>query len=109
MASLNRSLGERQRTRYEPEPAYALADGLKRRGVELHRVAGPWRPAQRRLRRPGRRSEREIPVLTNGVADIAVDTAEHAADLSGFLNWCGVDHLEPASNFRPPAGDLAQP
>ena len=32
------------------------------------------------LRRPGRRAEPAIPVLTNGVADIAVDTAEHAAD-----------------------------
>ena len=100
--------GQSRLRRYNPAPVYALAELLKRQGVDLHRVGGPWRPMRRRLRRPGRGSERAISVLTNGIAEIAVDTAEHAADLSGLLNWCGVDHLDPVSNLRPPVGDLVQ-
>ncbi|HEY7614890.1 MAG TPA: hypothetical protein VH764_17960 [Gemmatimonadales bacterium] len=60
------------------------------------------------MRRPGRNAERVIPIVTNGVVEIAVDTAEHAVDLSGFLNAAGVDHLEPIPNLRPPDEDLLQ-
>jgi hypothetical protein len=94
--------------RYEPTPVYALAEHLKREGVELQKVRGPWRPIRRPLRRPGRNAEKAIPIVTNGVAEFAVDSAERAADLSGLLNWCGVDHLEPFPNLRPPGHDLAQ-
>jgi hypothetical protein len=94
--------------RYEPAVVYALAERLKQEGVELHKVPGPWRPARRRLRRLGRNAERHIPLVTNGVVEIAVDTAEHAVDLSGFLNSSGVDHLEPVANLRPPEEDLAR-
>jgi hypothetical protein len=93
--------------RYEPTPVYALAASLKREGVELDKIDGPWRPIRRWLGRPGRNAENVIPVVTNGVAELAVDTAERAADLSGLLNWCGVDHLEPVPNLRPPDQDLA--
>jgi hypothetical protein len=92
--------------RYEPTSVYALAERLKRTGAQLQNARGPWRPTRRALRRPGRNAESAIPVVTNGVAEIAVDTAEHAVDLSGFLNWCGVDHLEPVANLRPPEQDL---
>jgi hypothetical protein len=74
--------------------------------VELHKFPGPWRPVRRPLRRPGRNAERAIPLITNGIVEIAVDTAEHAVDLSGFLNSSGVDHLEPIPNLRPPEHDL---
>jgi hypothetical protein len=47
-----------------------------------------------------------IPIVTNGVTEVAVDTAERAADVSGLLNWCGVDHLDPVPNLRPPGQDL---
>jgi hypothetical protein len=93
--------------RYEPVPMYVLAEQLKARGVELHRSRGPWRPLQRPLRRPGRNAEMAIPIVTNGRVEIAVDTAEHAVDLSGLLNSVGVDHLNPAPSLRPPAEDLA--
>ena len=92
--------------RYEPEVVYAMADSLKREGLDLHNVSGPWRPILRALRRPGRNAEREVPIVTNGVVEIAVDTAEHAADLSGFLNSAGLDHLDPVPNLRPPDQDL---
>jgi hypothetical protein len=94
--------------RYEPTPVYALAEYLKRQGTELQKLHGPWRPILRSLLRPGRNAERRIPVVTNGIVEIAVDTAEHAADLSGFLNSCGVDHLDPIPNLQPPKQDLAQ-
>lgn len=94
--------------RYEPWALYALADRLKRAGVELDKCPGPWRPVRRLLRRPGRNAERTIPLITNGVVEIAVDTAEHAVDLSGFLNSSGVEHLDPAPNLRPPVQDLAR-
>jgi hypothetical protein len=93
--------------RYEPTAVYALTEHLKREGVELHRVPGPWRPIRRSLRRPGRNAEQEISLVTNGVVEIAVDTAEHAVDVSGFLNSSGVDHLDPIANLRPPEQDLA--
>jgi hypothetical protein len=93
--------------RYEPTPVYALAEHMKREGVKLHLVHGPWHPIRRRLRRPGRNAQKAIPIVTNGVTELAVDTAEHAVDVSGLLNFCGVDHLEPVPNLRPPDQDLA--
>jgi hypothetical protein len=99
---------ERVRSRrYEPTPVYALADYLKREGITVQNVRGPWHPIRRSLRRPGRKAERTIPVVTNGVTEIAVDTAKRAAEVSGLLNWCGVDRLEPVPNLRPPSEDLA--
>jgi hypothetical protein len=93
--------------RYQPTLVYLLAGHLKRDGVELHKVHGPWHSIRRALRRPGRNAEVVIPIVTNGVAELAADTAERAADLSGLLNWCGVDPLEPVPNLRPPDQDLA--
>jgi hypothetical protein len=46
--------------------------------------------------------------VTNGIVEIAVDTAEHAVDLSGFLNAAGVDHLDPIPNLRVPNEDILQ-
>jgi hypothetical protein len=42
------------------------------------------------------------------MVEIAVDTAEHAVDLSGFLNAVGVEHLDPIPNLRVPDQDLLQ-
>ena len=92
--------------RYEPVTVYALANTLKREGVDLHNLPGPWRPTGRILRRPGRNAERVVPIVTNGTTEIAVDTAEHAADVSGFLNSAGLDQLDPIPNLRPPEDDL---
>lgn len=94
--------------RYEPVAVYALAERLRKQGLELRHEGGPWRAIRRLLRRPGRNSERSIPIVTNGVVEIAVDTAEHAVDLSGFLNAAGVDHLDPVPNLRAPEHDLLQ-
>jgi hypothetical protein len=100
---------QRARTRrYEPTPVYALAEHLKGQGFDLRGYQGPWRPIRRRLRRPGRNAERTIPIVTNGIVEIAVDTAEHAVDVSGLLNAVGVDHLDPVPNLRPPDQDLLQ-
>jgi hypothetical protein len=103
----SRAHGSRPR-RYEPTSVYVLAEHLRREGLDLHSAIGPWRPGRRALRRPGRNSERAIPIVTNGVVEIAVDTAEHAADLSGFLNAAGLDHLDPIPNLRPPDEDIVR-
>jgi hypothetical protein len=103
---LHSRAGRPRPRRYEPEVVYAMADSLKREGLDLHSVRGPWRPILRALRRPGRNAERAVPIVTNGMVDIAVDTAEHAADLSGFLNSAGLDHIDPVPNLRPPDQDL---
>ena len=95
-----------RRRRYAPTPVYALAEHLKRQGHDLDSYEGPWRPGRRHLRRPGRNAERAIPIVTNGVVEIAVDTAEHAVDLSGFLNAAGVEHLDPIPNLRLPNQDI---
>src|SRR5437899_2598820 len=81
MASRNASSARVRR--YEPTPVYVLAEYLRQEGAELDKIDGPWRPIRRRLGRPGRNAERAIPIVTNGVVEIAVDTAEHAADVSG--------------------------
>ncbi len=94
--------------RYEPTPVYVLAEHMKRQGVELDLVHGPWRPTRRPLRRPGRNAQKAIPIVTNGVTELVVDTAERAVDVSGLLNLCGVEHLDPIPNLRPPDQDLAQ-
>jgi hypothetical protein len=108
-ASKTRGRAHGLRTRrYEPTPLYILAKHLKQQGLELRSHHGPWRPSSRRLRRPGRNGERAIPLVTNGVVTIAVDTAEHAVDLSGFLNAAGVDHLNPIPNLCPPGDDLVE-
>jgi hypothetical protein len=100
---------EQARTRrYAPTPVYALAEDLKRQGHDLRNCEGPWHTGRRRLRRPGRNAERAIPIVTNGIVEIAVDTAEHAVDLSGFLNAAGVEHLDPIPNLRVPDQDLLQ-
>jgi hypothetical protein len=64
--------------RYEPTPVYVLAEHLKREGVELHKVHGPWHPIRRSLRRLGRNAQQAIPIVTNGATELAVDTAERA-------------------------------
>jgi hypothetical protein len=43
-----------------------------------------------------------LPIVTNGIAQIMVDTMEHATDLAGLLNWCGVDELDPVPDLVPP-------
>lgn len=93
--------------RYAPTSVYALVEHLNRRGLELEKVRGPWSAVRRPLARPGRNAEKAIPIVTNGVAEVAVDTAEHAAAVSGLLNLCGVAHLEPVPNLQPPDQDLA--
>jgi hypothetical protein len=45
--------------------------------------------------------------VTNGQVTIVVDTAEHAVDVSGFLNSAGVANLDPIPNLRPPEQDLS--
>jgi len=102
----SQSQSSKRMRRYEPTAVYALARALKTEGVDLHNFPGPWRPIRRALRRPGRNAERTVPIVTNGTVEIAVDTAEHAADLSGFLNSAGLKHLDPVPNLRPPDQDL---
>lgn len=89
--------------RYEPKAVYRLAEHVKRRGVDLGSAIGPWRAARRRVRRPGRTSAHAIPVITNERTELVMDSAERAEDVAGLLNWCGVHHLDPVPELRPPA------
>jgi hypothetical protein len=88
--------------RFQPTAVYLLAERLKRAGVQLDRIRGPWRTAKRMLQRPGRNALPLIPVVTNGHTELAVDTMARAIDLSGFLNWCGLAHLTPVPGLIPP-------
>src|SRR3954452_11619714 len=102
----SKSQSSKRTRRYEPRAVYALAHALKTEGLDLHNLPGPWRPIRRLLRRPGRNAERTVPIVTNGTVEIAVDTAEHAADLSGILNSSGLEHVDPVAKLRPPTQDL---
>ena len=89
--------------RYEPLAVYHLAEQAKAGGVDLEQAEGPWRPDVRPLSRPGRKSLHNIPLVTNDHTEVMVDTAEHAADVAGLLNWCGVHDLEPVPDLAPQA------
>ena len=93
-----------RRKRYQPSAIYHLADSLRRRGVDLATRSGPWRAVERALSRPGRNRIPVLPIVTNGIAQVMVDTMEHARDVAGLLNWCGVDHLDPVPDLVPPPG-----
>ena len=91
------------RLRYEPTVVYHLAEQAKAHGVDLSQAEGPWRVDSRELPRPGRKSMDCIPIVTNETTAVMVDTEEHAADVAGLLNWCGVHELEPVPELTPPA------
>ena len=92
-----------KRMRYEPTVVYHLAEQTKARGVDLSEVEGPWRADALALERPGRNSLDSIPIVTNERTEVMVDTAEHALDVAGLLNWCGIEELEPIADLTPPA------
>ena len=86
---------------YEPTAVYHLAARLKARGVDLDRATGPWRVRDRRIALPGV-GLHAMAVVTNESAEFVVDTREHAVDVAGLLNWCGVHELEPVPELTPP-------
>ena len=86
--------------RYEPIVVYMLAEQARSNGVDLEQAQGPWRPAERALARPGRKSLEVIPIITNEQTEVMVDTKEHAVDVAGLLNWCGVHELNPVPEIR---------
>jgi hypothetical protein len=92
------------RLRYEPIVVYQLAERTKAHGIDLSQAEGPWRAGIKSLPRPGRNSLDCIPIVTNEATALMVDTAEHAADVAGLLNWCGVHDLEPIADLNPPQG-----
>jgi hypothetical protein len=97
-----RSKQPREREEYEPTVVYWLAERFRARGISLRSVPGPWRASQRRVKRPGRDSLHVIPVVTNEEAEVMVDTMEHAVDVAGLLNLCGVNELNPVPALQPP-------
>src|SRR3954453_7757466 len=93
--------------RYEPIAVYHLAEQAKAGGVDLEQAEGPWRTGVRALSRPGRKSFDKIPLVTNDQTEVMVDTLEHASDVAGLLNWCGVHHLDPVPELAPPPVEVA--
>ena len=91
-----------RRRRYQPTAAYHLAESLRRRGIDFATRSGPWRVIARALNRPGRNRISVLPIVTNGMAQVMADTMEHARDLAGLLNWCGIDDLDPVPDLLPP-------
>ena len=102
------TLPERRR-RYQPKAMYAMADQLRRQGVEFVTSSGPWRAVAGVLARPGRASQSMLPIVTNGATQLMVDTLEHATDIAGLLNWSGVSDLNPVEDLVPPPGLLLEP
>ena len=41
--------------------------------------------------------------VTNEHTEVMVDTMEHAVEVAGLLNWCGVHELNPVADLEPPA------
>jgi hypothetical protein len=104
-AKQERAAGGREadrRRRYQPTAIYAMAESLTRQGIDLASRSGPWRAVARALHRPGRNRVPILPIVTNGLAQVMVDTMEHAREVAGLLNWCGVDDLDPVPDLVPP-------
>ena len=91
-----------RRRRYQPVAVYSLVESLRRQGIDLAKRSGPWRVMARALERPGRNRLPILPIVTNGLAQVMVDTMEHARDLAGLLNWCGIEELDPVPDLVPP-------
>ena len=91
----------RERAQYEPTAVYHMAARLKASGVDLDRATGPWRVRDRRMALPGV-GLHAMAVVTNESAEFVVDTREHAVDVAGLLNWCGVHELDPVPELAPP-------
>lgn len=100
--SIDQGVENERRRRYEPRRIYELADSLRRQGLDLATASGPWRVMVRALGRPGRNRLPILPIVTNGLAQVMVDTMEHARDLAGLLNWSGVEDLDPVPDLVPP-------
>jgi hypothetical protein len=90
-----------ERGRYEPTAIYHLAARLKASGIDLDRAHGPWRVRDRRIARSGT-GPQAMSVVTNESTEFVVDTREHAVDVAGLLNWCGVHELQPVPELTPP-------
>jgi hypothetical protein len=103
--SAARQRAERRRSRerghYEPTAVYHLAARLKASGIDLARANGPWRVRERRIPSPGV-GLHAMAIVTNESAELLVDTREHAVDVAGLLNWCGVHELEPVPELTSP-------
>ena len=85
---LNARLGRpERRRRYEPKAMYELAEQLHRRGIEFVTSSGPWRAVAQALSRPGRARQTFLPIVTNGVTSLMVDTLEQfvALDVPFFV------------------------
>src|SRR5262245_41405568 len=101
-----RSQSRPRRQSYQATAGNALGESAQRKGVGLDDVPGPWRVGGRALPRRGRNDLPMIPLITNGRTEVMVDTLERAAELSAFLNWCGIEDLNPVSDLRPPRFDM---
>jgi hypothetical protein len=87
----------RDRSRFRPFPLFNLVQWAVHSGAPVDYSYGPWRVEYRRLTRPGRHGLDFIPVVKRRVSEIMVDSLGQAVRLAGFLNWCGVPELTPAS------------
>ena len=96
------AIGTERRRRYQPSAMYDLVDSMRRRGIDIATSSGPWRAVSYALKRPGRMGLPFLPVVTNGLSQVMVDTMEHARDIAGLLNWSGVDELDPVADLVPP-------
>ena len=101
VARAGRHRRSRERGRYEPTAVYHLAARLKASGVDLDQASGPWRVRERRIPLPGV-GLHAMSVVTNESAAFLIDTREHAVDVAGLLNWCGVHELEPVPELSSP-------
>jgi len=94
---LRRQQKPRGQSRLRPFRLFDLIEWANNAGAEVDYAYGPWRVMHRRLGRPGRYGLDFIPVVKREVSEIMVDTMGQAVRLAGFLNWCGVPELTPAS------------
>ena len=99
--SAARTKRSRERGRYEPTAVYQLAARLKASGVDLDRARGLWQVRERQVPLPGV-GLHAMSVVTNESATFLIDTREHAVDVAGLLNWCGVHELEPVPELTSP-------
>src|ERR1041385_8395109 len=75
----------------------SFVERVKRMGIRLGLKHGPWHTAEQPTPGSGPSEVKMVPVVTNGRTSLLVDTMEHAIDIAGLLNWCGITQLNPVA------------
>ena len=90
----------RLRYRLPPSAVYQILDEVKKAGLELLTMRGPWTVGSVPLGRRGRAGATMVPSVECGATLLRIESEERARELAGLLNWCGVQEEDLSQDTR---------